>query len=132
MKDSNVVDTNVLLSFLLFPDSIPAQAFKKAQKIGDILLSEDTFDELKSVLYKDTFDKYLPLYNRLEFLASLKKKSQFIKVTSKIDICRDSEDNKFVELAVDGKANHIITGDKDLLTLKAYQGVTILKPVDFL
>ncbi len=49
-----------------------------------------------------------------------------------IEICRDPDDNKFLEIAIDGKADHIISGDKDLLALNPFQGIPIIKPADFI
>nr|WP_232285716.1 putative toxin-antitoxin system toxin component, PIN family [Crocosphaera chwakensis] len=46
--------------------------------------------------------------------------------------CRDPKDNKFLEVAVNGNATHIITGDKDLLELHPFRGISILKPKQFL
>lgn len=47
------------------------------------------------------------------------------------DICRDSDDVKILGLAVAASANCIITGDKDLLVLKEFQGIPILSPRAF-
>jgi uncharacterized protein len=47
-------------------------------------------------------------------------------------VCRDSDDDKFLACAVYGKAMAIVTGDKDLLDISEYAGVTILKPRNFL
>jgi predicted nucleic acid-binding protein len=47
-------------------------------------------------------------------------------------MCRDSKDNKFLELAVDGKADFIITGDKELLILNSIENIVILPPIEFL
>lgn len=47
------------------------------------------------------------------------------------DICRDPEDVKILGLAVAGSANYIVTGDKDLLVLKEFQGIPILNPRAF-
>ena len=50
----------------------------------------------------------------------------------KIDVCRDSKDNMILELAVAGKADFIITGDKDLKVLNPFQQIQIISPADFL
>ncbi|MFM7715662.1 MAG: putative toxin-antitoxin system toxin component, PIN family, partial [Microcystis sp.] len=47
-------------------------------------------------------------------------------------VCSDLDDNKFLELAVSGMAQYIITGDKDLLILNTYQGIPIITPAEFL
>ena len=47
------------------------------------------------------------------------------------DICRDPDDAKILGLAVAADANYIVTGDKDLLVLKEFQGILILNPRGF-
>jgi len=47
-------------------------------------------------------------------------------------ICRDSSDNKIIDLAIYAGAEFIVTGDKDLLKLKVYKGIKILTPSEFL
>lgn len=46
--------------------------------------------------------------------------------------CRDPKDNKFLELAFAGKANCIVTGDKDLLVMHPFRGINIISPFDFI
>ena len=52
--------------------------------------------------------------------------------SSTINICRDEDDNKFIECAVDCDADYIITGDKDLLVLEKYNDIEIITPKEFL
>ena len=59
-------------------------------------------------------------------------KAEFIEVTSVVDICRDEKDNFLLVLAKDGKASHLITGDKDLLILKKIDKTRILNIADYL
>ena len=63
---------------------------------------------------------------------SLSNMAEWIQVTSSIKACRDSNDDKFLELAVDGKATHLITGDLDLLALNPFREIRILTPQAFL
>ncbi len=51
---------------------------------------------------------------------ALKNRALFIDVTSEVTVCRDPKDNFLLALSKDGKASHLITGDKDLLTLKKF------------
>lgn len=52
--------------------------------------------------------------------------------TQKVDICRDKDDNKFIEVALSAKVNIIVSSDEDLLVLKEYEGIKILSPHEFL
>ncbi|MGK7942324.1 MAG: putative toxin-antitoxin system toxin component, PIN family [Crocosphaera sp.] len=84
------------------------------------------------VLSRKKFDRYLSQEIREDFLASLWTESEIITVTDEINICRDRKDNKFLELAISGKATHIITGDKDLLELHPFRNILIFTPSQFL
>lgn len=55
-----------------------------------------------------------------------------IEVTEEVRECRDAKDNKFLELAQSGRADHIISGDGDLLVLNPFRGILILTPREFL
>ncbi|AUS99969.1 putative toxin-antitoxin system toxin component, PIN family [Nostoc sp. CENA543] len=129
-----VIDTNVLLSAALSPDGTARKALNKAYKQFKIAQSEETYQELKTRIYKAKFDKYISNEDRQYFLDAVKKYSQFIEVNSQLNTCRDPDDNKFLELAEDSNAEFLITGDKDLLILKdlpEYQN-QIITPSDFL
>jgi uncharacterized protein len=127
-----VFDTNVVVSALLLPDSVPRRAFDKALDRGTVLLSLPTLTELNEVFARRRFDKYLPEEKRMRFLATLVKASEVVRVTETIEDCRDPRDNKFLELAVSGRADCIITGDEDLLALNPYRGIQVLTPKEFL
>lgn len=133
MKNSrSVIDTNVIVSALVFSASIPTQAFTIAKTRGILLISADTLSELIDVLSRQKFDRYLSREIREEFLVSLSAETEIIKITEKISICRDPKDNKFLELAIAGNATYLITGDNDLLELNPFRGVLILTPNQFL
>lgn len=127
-----VLDTNILISGLLLSPSIPQQIFDRVTDTGTLLISEETFEEISQTITRQKFDKYLSLENRLLFISSLRNKAKIVKVTETINICRDPKDNKFLELAISGKATHIITGDKDLLELNPFRGIAILTPKQLL
>ena len=132
MTNRFVVDTNVLISALLFKTSVPFQAIELAEKQGIILYSEATLNELEQVLNRKKFNKYLSLEDRQVFLLKFISSSQLVSITENITVCRDEKDNKFLELAVSGNANVIVTGDLDLLILNPFQAVEILTPDMFI
>ncbi|MBE9460679.1 putative toxin-antitoxin system toxin component, PIN family [Dyadobacter subterraneus] len=131
-KPRFVFDTNALISVALLPKNVNKLALKKAEVIGDIVFSNETLSELKSVLIRTKFDRYVTLIERLEFLDRLEARYQKINVTSNFMDCRDSKDNKFLNLAFDSEAAAIISGDKDLLVLDPYKNIRILNATDFL
>lgn len=126
MTNRFVVDTNVLISALLFNNSVPFRAIELAEKQGIILYSEATLNELEQVLNRKKFNKYLSLEDRQVFLLKFITASELVSITEKIAVCRDEKDHKFLELAVSGNANVIVTGDLDLLVLNPFQSVEIV------
>jgi putative PIN family toxin of toxin-antitoxin system len=125
-----VLDTNVVVSALLLANSIPRQAFDKALEQGTILISVPVILELADVLSRKKLNKYLLEDERMRFLIGLLKETELIDTTEPIAICRDPNDD--LELAVDGNADYIVTGDADLLVLHPFRGIQILTPKDFL
>ncbi len=69
---------------------------------------------------------------RLNFLWSYLEAGKTIEVTDFVADCRDPKDNKFLELALSGMADFIITGDTDLLSLHPWRGIAILSPAEYL
>ena len=127
-----VFDTNVLVSALLLSDSKPRQALDRALREGKILLSFAALAELYEVLSKRKFRRYIDEVDIRSFLAALAREAQWVDVDARITVCRDPDDNKFLELAVSGCATHIVTGDADLLVLNPFRGIQILTPHSFL
>jgi uncharacterized protein len=127
-----VVDTNTLVSAALNKDSISGKAFTKATRISEILASLETLEELNDVLFRSKFDKYVSLEARKYFYTDYLSLVTILPVKVKILDCRDSKDNKYLELAVTAHADVIITGDEDLLILHPYQGIPILRSSAFL
>ncbi|HKA55132.1 MAG TPA: putative toxin-antitoxin system toxin component, PIN family [Candidatus Binatia bacterium] len=125
-------DTSVVVSAVLLPRSVPRQAFDRAQERGKVLISMATVGELNEVLHRRRFDKYMREDQRLEFLAALIREAELVEVTEVVTECRDPKDNKFLELAVGGKATCIISGDDDLLVLHPFRGIPVVTPQAFL
>lgn len=127
-----VFDVNVLVSALLLADSVPGKAFRVALAQGAILISESVFKELSTVLGREKFSRYLSWDERQRFLAALLLQSTLIETHPTISVCRDPGDNHLLDLAVQGRADCIITGDQDLLVLHPYRKVLILTPAQFI
>lgn len=127
-----VFDTNVLVSALLFDQSTPAQAFFAALHTGEIIMSADVIAELNDVLGREKFNRYVTEEERERFVRSLLGETELIEIEQKIQACRDPKDDKFLELAVNGGADCIVSGDEDLLVLDPFRGIPILTPDKFL
>ena len=127
-----VFDTNVIISAVLFNNSVPGQAFIRALDHGRILVSKALVGELSRVLGRDRFDRYVTREERDAFLSSLIRESSLIEISQAVQVCRDPEDDQILELAVNGKATYIVTGDADLLVLNPFRGIEIVTPAEFL
>jgi uncharacterized protein len=127
-----ILDTGVLISAVLLPRSIPRQAVDLSFAQGIVLASADTIDELDEVLRPPKINRYLREEERLLFLAAFIRDAEVVNVTENLAECRDPKDNKFLELAVSGKASCIVSGDRDLLALNPFRGVAILTPQEFI
>jgi putative PIN family toxin of toxin-antitoxin system len=127
-----VFDIGVVVSAVLFEQSVPGQAFYAALDRGKILVSQATFGELADILGREKFDRYVTREERERFLALFLIQATLVEITEEIRACRDSKDDKFLELAVSGAASYLVTGDQDLLVLHPFRGIAILTPAQFL
>ena len=134
MKKSErfVIDTNVLVSAAIFPSSVPGQALDKAVRSGKLLMSTATFSEFEKTLKKKKLRKYLSPASVNNFLDKLERLIETPDSLPDITACRDPKDDKFLALAVGGKASCIITGDEDLLVLHPFKGIPIISPLKFI
>lgn len=128
----SVFDTNVIVSAALFASSVPRKAFDKAFDEGKILISVPVLLELAEVLTREKFNKYLLEEKRMLFLVTFLKGAELVKVIEAVTDCRDVKDNKFLELAMSGSADFIVSGDDDLLVLNPFRGIPIITPREFL
>src|SRR5437870_10058402 len=127
-RERVVVDTNVLISRLLLARSVSALAVRKAVDEGQLLASEATLDELAEVLSRRSFATYVSVKDRQQFFRLLGRVVEMVPITFRLQVCRDPKDDKFLELAVNGTADVIVTGDKDLLVLNPFRGIAIVAP----
>jgi uncharacterized protein len=132
LRERLVADTNALISRLLLPSSIPGRAVRKAVDNGLLLVSEATMEELADVLARPKFDRYISLEDRQQFLRLLGRLAEFVPIVYPVRACRDPKDDKFLEVALNGKAAVILSGDSDLLALHPWQGIPILSPAEYL
>lgn len=126
-----VCDTNTLISYLLLPNSVSSIAVRKAFEQGVLLVSESTLNELADVLSRPKFDRYISLEDRQAFFRLFSRMYERVNIVYPVNACRDPKDNQFLEVAVNGGASMIITGDADLLVLHPFQGISILTAAQF-
>ena len=132
MKIRAVIDTNVIISALLFgglPEKVLSLVISK--KI-ELILSPSIRDEIERVLLDPKFSVSTKEVSIL--LSAIDKVATFVLPSEKITLIkRKDSDNRILEAAVCGNANYIVTGDKqDLLPLKKYLNILIISPKQFL
>ncbi len=129
-KIRGVFDDNVLVSATLLA-GVPRKAFDKLLDNGTVLISVPVLLELADVLNRAKFDEYVTHDERMRFMVSFLKVAEMVQINETILICRDSKDDKLLELSVSGDADFLVTGDKDLLVLNPFRGVEIITPREF-
>ena len=127
-----ILDINILVSAFVFKSESADIAFRNAAKKHTLLFAELTFKELKSTLLKPKFAEIAELTTIRNLIINLVRIGEFIEPTEEIRVCRDLKDNMFLELAVAGNADCIITGDKDLLELHSFRNIRIITPKEFI
>ncbi len=132
IKQRVVLDTNIVISFLLKKDSTPGKVVQSVIADKTPLISDAVEKELFLRILDPKFDAYASRTLRLEFFKTFVLRSEVVITTTQIVECRDQHDNKFLELAVDGQADCIVSGDKDLLVLNPFRNIPILTAREFL
>lgn len=125
-----VIDTNVVASAIFFGGK-PKEIIDKLMLNNiDAYASAEILEEYSETVeyLKEKFPGKKPKIPLVE----IESKFNVIEVHSKVDVCRDPDDNKFIECALDSKCYYIVSGDKDLLTVEKYNDIEIVIVADFL
>jgi putative PIN family toxin of toxin-antitoxin system len=130
-RERVVIDTNVLISGLLSTTSTPAQAVEKAVTKAQLVATPATLRELIERLHSSKFDPYVPRERHDALLERLVSLVEIIDVLQTVRASRDPKDDKFLEAAVNGPADVIVTGDRDLLDLNPFRSIAIVTPADY-
>lgn len=127
-----VIDTNLWVSYLLNPSSETAAHIDALLPFHTLIYSHETLTELADVLLRPKFNRYIDAEDIKAFITAYVESAEQVMPKSTIKACRDSKDDKFLELAIDGQADVILSGDTDLLDLKSYNDIPIIKLKDFI
>lgn len=125
-----IIDTNIWISYLISKRMKALDAFFERTDYV-LLFSQSLLDELIEVTQRTKFKKYFNQDDIYKVLKMLELKSELINVSSQISICRDEKDNYLLSLAVDGKADFLITGDDDLLIIRKINHTEIVSYKEF-
>jgi uncharacterized protein len=128
-----VLDTNLIISAFILPNSIAAQALSIGLEYFDSVCSKEVLYELLDVIKRDKFSKYASKQELTERLNVYTQSVIFIDDTLEVTDCKDPKDNKFLSLALTSGAKLIVSGDKkDLICMNPYRGVDILRLKEFM
>ena len=125
-----VVDTNVFVSAALKEASWPAATIRWIVRYDGLLKSTDTENELLAVLRRPRLAAKVDA----SFLAEVRNLiagAELVSIAEHIRICRDPADDMFLEVAINGQADAVISGDADLLALDIVRGIPIITPAAF-
>lgn len=127
-----VIDTGVLVSAAIRPESIPALALEKALLHFEVCASEETLTELSTVLLRRKFDRSATMKLRQAFVAGFRERVVLFVVTNEVEDCPDPKDNKFLALAELAEAELIVASDPHLTSMHPWRGIPVMPPAPFL
>lgn len=126
-----VVDTNIFASASLKESSWPGAVVRWLNTSGGLLKSTVTEKQVFDVLQRPYFaPKVSPGF--LDNVRRIFANAELVPIIERIKACRDPTDDRFLELAVNGRADVIVTGDHDLLVLSPFRGILIVTPIAFI
>ncbi len=130
-----VIDANILVRALIMPLGSVGPVLQRLRR-GDytLLYSRSLLDELADVLNRPRIGRKYGLSQQdiKTVLALILLRGEAVNPTRSITACRDPKDNKFLEVAVAGQADVLVSGDEDLLVLHPFEGLAIITPAEFL
>lgn len=126
-----VIDTKVLISAGLKAEGTPGRVLMWVARHGCLLASDETLGEFVTrFIPRAKFDRYATPEQRASFAATVIAAATRVRVTSRLSVCADPDDDRFVELAVDGRADCLVTGNtKDFPP--SHAGIPVLTPSQF-
>ena len=125
-----VFDTNILISALVIPTSLSERViFKIIEGEDSLVISKEISNELLSVL-STKFSSDREAISRVAI--NLSELAELVTPTKRVRIFKDEPDNRILECALCGKADVIVTGDKEMLKLREYEGVKIISLKEYL
>ena len=122
-----IIDTNLWVSFIISNKQSILDPFLLNEE-ARLLFSTELITEIQETIKKPRLKKYFGTNALEEMLSTLEPFIDLIQVESNVTVCRDPKDNFLLALAKDGKADYLLTGDKDLLDLVKF-GKTKIKTI---
>ncbi|MEA2604499.1 MAG: uncharacterized protein QOF89_5491 [Acidobacteriota bacterium] len=130
-----VIDTNILVRAMLNPEGSVGPVIDLLRDGRYVFLySQATLNEVIDVLGRPRMvHRYGITPDEIDALCALViRRGEAVQPSRSITACRDPKDNKFLEVAVAGRADVIVTGDRDLEALDPFEGIPMIQPARFL
>jgi putative PIN family toxin of toxin-antitoxin system len=130
-----VIDTGVLVSALIRPRGTTGAVLRALRDARfTAIYSTGMLGEVIDVLGREKFHtKYhLELGDITALVNLIRLRGELVVPNRSVAACRDPKDDKFLEVALAGEADCLISGDADLLDMISFQGIPFLRPVEFL
>jgi putative PIN family toxin of toxin-antitoxin system len=126
-----ILDTNLWISFLISKDLSKLDEILFEKK-AVLVFSKELLDEFLEVTKRIKFRRFFSKTDVENILETIDEYADFVIVKSITTICRDPKDNFLLSLAKDGKADFLLTGDRDLLDIGVFEKTLIESISDFL
>jgi uncharacterized protein len=131
-KESRVIiDTNFWISYLISNNFIQLDKIINSRSCT-IIFSQELLDEFIEVARRPKLIKYFEQSYLEKILENIDEFAEFIQVYSEVKFLNDNKDDFLLSLAIDGKAEYLITGDKELLKVKKYFDTEIINVAEFI
>jgi putative PIN family toxin of toxin-antitoxin system len=131
-----VLDANVYVSAVIQPDGTPGRLVERFVRDDafEVVVSPAIVDEVLRVLTYPKVRKLIRGEAEPElWLEDLVVLADMVPAEVQLSgVCEDPDDDKYVAAALEGRADHVVTGDQGFLELREYQGVRIVNPRAFL
>jgi len=126
-----VLDSNIFVSSFYWAGN-PRKVFDRVTNgLDELYITDEILKEIISVMSREQFDTNIEeIMEYVKIIESYSIKLSSKEITEKIS--RDKDDNKILQCGFDGNVDFIITGDNDLLVLKEYKKIKIVKPKEYL
>ena len=125
-----VLDTNVLISALMGEGNEYELVKKCVEGKVALVTSSEILDEFKEVALRPRLG--IAAEHVADFIGSLVEVSEVVFPTEKVSFVRDPDDEKILEAAVEAKSDYIVSGDRDLLSLRSFRGIKIVAAAELL
>jgi putative PIN family toxin of toxin-antitoxin system len=127
-----VLDSNIFISFLI-SHKPPISTILGLWQRGDLAVcySPEIVDELERALKYPKIRKLISDSESESLIDAVKTLGILVIPSESVGVCRDKEDNKYLEVCQESGSNFLISGDNDLLALKEFKNVKIISPREF-